>query len=99
MFPPDVILVLSKLRADAPAHPGTVSRQKLREHLGKEVEELFEEFEEWRSDGVEQSRSGCSGRAHFPTIKSSVPERPAESLASHSDFSRVTGAVSPKLGG
>ena len=39
MFPPDVILVLSKLRADAPAHSGMVSRRKLKEHLGKDVED------------------------------------------------------------
>lgn len=46
MFPPDVILVLSKLRADAPAHSGVVSRRKLKEHLGKDVEDSWKSLED-----------------------------------------------------
>ncbi|CAK8986663.1 Probable serine/threonine-protein kinase abkC [Durusdinium trenchii] len=74
MFPPDVILVLSKLRADAPAHPGTVSRQKLREHLGKEVEELFEEFEE------EPVASGSVGQVHRARLR---PEHALDGPGGH----------------
>lgn len=63
MFPPDVIVVLSKLRADAPAHPGVVSRRKLKEHLGKDVEELFDEFQE------EPIASGSVGQVHRARLR------------------------------
>eukprot|EP00930_Biecheleria_cincta_P072623 TRINITY_DN59991_c0_g1_i1.p1 TRINITY_DN59991_c0_g1~~TRINITY_DN59991_c0_g1_i1.p1 ORF type:complete len:585 (-),score=92.05 TRINITY_DN59991_c0_g1_i1:173-1927(-) len=63
MFPPDVIRVLSKLRADAPAHPPAVSRQILREHLGKDVEELFDEFQE------EPVGSGSVGQVHRARLR------------------------------
>ena len=35
MFPPDVILVLSKLRADAPAHSGALWPRDARLDFGK----------------------------------------------------------------
>lgn len=63
MFPPDVIQVLSKLRADAPAHPPAVSRQMLKEHLGKDVEELFDEFQE------EPVASGSVGQVHRARLR------------------------------
>ncbi|CAJ1379197.1 unnamed protein product [Effrenium voratum] len=63
MFPPDVILALSKLRADAPAHPGAVSRQKLKQHLGKDVDELFDEFQE------EPVASGSVGQVHRARLR------------------------------
>jgi len=63
MFPPDVIVVLSKLRADAPAHSGVVSRRKLKEHFGKDVEELFDEFQE------EPVASGSVGQVHRARLR------------------------------
>merc|ERR1719424_54292 len=58
MFPPDVISVLAKLRCDAPSHPAAVSRSILREQLGHEIEDLFDEFEE------EPIASGSVGQVH-----------------------------------
>eukprot|EP00439_Symbiodinium_sp_Y106_P082930 s629_g22.t1 len=63
MFPPDVILVLSKLRADAPAHSGVVSRRMLKDQLGKDVDELFEEFQE------EPVASGSVGQVHRARLR------------------------------
>lgn len=63
MFPPDVIQVLSKLRADAPAHSPAVSRQLLKEHLGKDVDELFDEFQE------EPVASGSVGQVHRARLR------------------------------
>eukprot|EP00930_Biecheleria_cincta_P097859 TRINITY_DN89547_c0_g1_i1.p1 TRINITY_DN89547_c0_g1~~TRINITY_DN89547_c0_g1_i1.p1 ORF type:complete len:576 (+),score=109.64 TRINITY_DN89547_c0_g1_i1:62-1789(+) len=63
MFPPDVIQVLSKLRADAPAHPPAVSRRLLKEQLGKDVEELFDEFRE------EPVASGSVGQVHRARLR------------------------------
>ncbi|CAE7252314.1 unnamed protein product [Symbiodinium sp. CCMP2456] len=63
MFPPDVILVLSKLRADAPAHSGVVSRRMLKVQLGKDVDELFDEFQE------EPVASGSVGQVHRARLR------------------------------
>jgi len=46
MFPPDVIETLSKLRSDAPSHPVEVSKDMVKHTFGKDVSELFEEFED-----------------------------------------------------
>lgn len=63
MFPPDVIRVLGKLRSDAPSHPVEVSRRMLKQHLGKEVEELFDEFQE------EPIASGSVGQVHRARLR------------------------------
>eukprot|EP00931_Biecheleriopsis_adriatica_P103981 TRINITY_DN78749_c0_g1_i1.p1 TRINITY_DN78749_c0_g1~~TRINITY_DN78749_c0_g1_i1.p1 ORF type:complete len:599 (+),score=119.63 TRINITY_DN78749_c0_g1_i1:48-1799(+) len=63
MFPPDVIQVLSKLRADAPAHSSVVSRRVLKEELGKDVDELFDEFQE------EPIASGSVGQVHRARLR------------------------------
>lgn len=63
MFPPDVIETLAKLRCDAPSHPGSVSRKVLREQLGHDVEELFDEFQE------EPIASGSVGQVHRARLR------------------------------
>lgn len=63
MFPPDVISVLAKLRCDAPSHPAAVSRSILREQLGHEIEDLFDEFEE------EPIASGSVGQVHRARLR------------------------------
>jgi len=63
MFPPDVIQVLGKLRSDAPSHPIEVSRRTLREQLGRDVEELFDLFEE------QPVASGSVGQVHRARLR------------------------------
>lgn len=63
MFPPDVIEVLGRLRSDAPSHSSEVSRRTLREQLGRDVDELFDEFEE------EPVASGSVGQVHRARLR------------------------------
>eukprot|EP00928_Gymnodinium_smaydae_P081441 TRINITY_DN64968_c0_g1_i1.p1 TRINITY_DN64968_c0_g1~~TRINITY_DN64968_c0_g1_i1.p1 ORF type:complete len:599 (+),score=132.25 TRINITY_DN64968_c0_g1_i1:78-1799(+) len=63
MFPPDVIQALSQLRSDAPAHSAEVSRRTLREQLGCEIDELFEEFDD------EPVASGSVGQVHRARLR------------------------------
>lgn len=63
MFPPDVIQVLSRLRCDAPSHSGKISRQVLRDQLGHDVDELFDEFQE------EPIASGSVGQVHRARLR------------------------------
>jgi len=63
MFPPDVINTLAKLRSDAPSHPGAVSRKMILEELGRDVEELFDQFEE------EPIASGSVGQVHRARLR------------------------------
>jgi aarF domain-containing kinase len=63
MFPPDVIATLGKLRSDAPSHPVEVSRETLKTQLGKDVEELFENFED------APIASGSVGQVHRARLR------------------------------
>jgi len=64
MFPPDVIQVLAKLRSDAPSHPSNVSRDVVRAQFGRDVEELFEEFNDV------PVASGSVGQVHRARLRS-----------------------------
>lgn len=64
MFPPDVIEVLSKLRSDAPSHSKEVSRQTLHDQFGRDVDELFEVFEDV------PVASGSVGQVHRARLRS-----------------------------
>eukprot|EP00471_Norrisiella_sphaerica_P006986 CAMPEP_0184491152 /NCGR_PEP_ID=MMETSP0113_2-20130426/19717_1 /TAXON_ID=91329 /ORGANISM="Norrisiella sphaerica, Strain BC52" /LENGTH=568 /DNA_ID=CAMNT_0026875399 /DNA_START=96 /DNA_END=1803 /DNA_ORIENTATION=- len=46
MFSPDVVEALSKLRCDAPPHEFQHTRKVIREAFGREIEDIFEKFEE-----------------------------------------------------
>jgi len=63
MFPPDVIEVLSCLRSTAPSHTSAESRQILQKDLGREVEELFEAFED------KPVASGSVGQVHKARLR------------------------------
>jgi len=63
MFPPDVITTLGKLRSDAPSHPVEVSRRTLRAQFGRDVEELFEEFQDT------PVASGSVGQVHRALLR------------------------------
>lgn len=63
MFPPDVIETLSRLRCDAPSHPTEVSKKVLRREFGRDVEELFDKFEDM------PCASGSVGQVHRAQLK------------------------------
>jgi len=63
MFPPDVIQTLSKLRSDAPSHPTEVTREMVLDQLGRDVDELFEDFED------EPIASGSVGQVHRARLR------------------------------
>lgn len=63
MFPPDVIVTLSKLCSDAPSHSVEVSRKILCEQLGHDVDELFEEFQD------KPVASGSVGQVHRARLR------------------------------
>mmetsp|Transcript_45711 Transcript_45711/g.138592 ORF Transcript_45711/g.138592 Transcript_45711/m.138592 type:complete len:437 (-) Transcript_45711:457-1767(-) len=63
MFPPDVIQTLARLRSDAPSHPTEVSKEVVKEQLGRPVDELFENF------GDEPVASGSVGQVHRALLK------------------------------
>mmetsp|Transcript_980 Transcript_980/g.1393 ORF Transcript_980/g.1393 Transcript_980/m.1393 type:complete len:593 (+) Transcript_980:52-1830(+) len=46
MFPADIVAALSKLRCDAPPHSYEHTRKVFYESFGREIEEIFETFEE-----------------------------------------------------
>ena len=46
MFPRDVVQTMARLRDGVPAHKYAFTRQAIRESFGKEIEEIFEAFED-----------------------------------------------------
>jgi len=46
MFPKELVIAMSKLRQDVPSHSFTHTRRMIKESFGRDVEELFLEFDE-----------------------------------------------------
>jgi len=63
MFPQDVIEALSKLRSEAPSHSMEHTRKEIVSSFGKELEEIFESFEE------EPVASGTMAQVHQARLR------------------------------
>jgi len=63
MFSADLVEALSKLRCDAPPHDYEHTRAIIKESFGREIEEIFETFEE------EPVASGTVAQVHKATLK------------------------------
>mmetsp|Transcript_10987 Transcript_10987/g.20210 ORF Transcript_10987/g.20210 Transcript_10987/m.20210 type:complete len:610 (-) Transcript_10987:219-2048(-) len=63
MFEEDIIKALSKLRCDAPAHDFAHTRKSINEAFGRDIEDIFETFEE------EPVASGTVAQVHRARLK------------------------------
>jgi hypothetical protein len=45
MFPADVVRAMARLRSGVPPHPFEATREAIRESFGKDIDEMFEHFE------------------------------------------------------